>query len=77
MKDRGKKLSNIKKESQSGFKTYFQGVKAEWSKITWPERKQVVFESIVVLGVVFFFTALIYVMDISFQGLVGFLDVSR
>ena len=25
-------------------KTYFKGVKTEWGKVSWPERRQVIFE---------------------------------
>ncbi|MFH0702087.1 MAG: preprotein translocase subunit SecE [bacterium] len=45
---------------------YFKGVKSEWGKITWPERKQVFVETLIVLAVVFFFTVLIYTLDIVF-----------
>lgn len=52
---------------------YLKGVKAEWHKITWPERKQVITETIVVLVVVFFFTALVYAYDKIFGFLLGLL----
>lgn len=52
-------------------KTYFRGVKAEWGKVSWPERKQVVTETIFVIVIVFVFTVAIYLMDIIFKGLFG------
>ncbi len=54
-----------------GIVTYFKGVKAEWGKITWPERRQVVAETIFVIVIVFVFTVSVYIMDILFKGLFG------
>ena len=51
--------------------TYFKGVKAEWSKVSWPTRKQVIVETGVVLAVVIFFTLVVYFMDIIFKALLG------
>lgn len=53
--------------------TYFKGVRAEWDKITWPDRKQVAVEMVIVLGVVFFFTFLVYIYDILFEFVFKFL----
>jgi len=47
--------------------TYFKGVKAEWGKITWPERNQVVVETIFVLGIVIAFTLFVYIIDLIFK----------
>lgn len=59
--------------TESGFKenvsNYFKGVKVEWGKITWPDRRQVIVETIVVLVVVFFFVLLVY----GYDELFGFL----
>ena len=62
--------------------TYFKGVRSEWSKITWPERNQVVIETFFVIAIVFVFTIFAGVImegfDISpyfrlgFSGCVGF-----
>lgn len=46
---------------------YLRGVRAEWDKITWPEKKQVAVETVIVLGIVVFFTILVYVLDIIFN----------
>ncbi len=51
------------------FITYFKGVKSEWGKITWPERKQVVTQTIVVLLIVIAFTIYTYGLDLLFKGI--------
>lgn len=55
----------------NGIKTYFRGVRSEWGKISWPERRQVVAETVFVIIIVFVFTLAIYLMDIIFKGLLG------
>lgn len=52
-------------------KTYFKGVKTEWGKISWPERKTVFFETCSVIVIVFVFTVAIYLMDLLFKFLLG------
>lgn len=52
-------------------KTYFRGVRTEWGKITWPERRQVVAETVFVVAIVFVFTVAVYLMDIIFKSLLG------
>ena len=47
--------------------TYFKGVKAEWGKITWPEKNQVVVETIFVLAIVAAFTLFVYIIDLIFK----------
>ena len=51
--------------------TYFKGVKTEWSKVSWPTKKQVGVETIVVLVVVAFFTVVVFAMDKIFALLLG------
>ncbi len=58
-------------ESVEAIKTYFKGVKNEWGKISWPEKKQVVFETLSVIVIVFVFTVAIYLMDLLFKGLLS------
>ena len=62
-------------EAQKDFKqkiiTYFKGVKNEWSKVSWPTKKQVLVETVIVLIVVTFFTLAVYFMDIIFKALLG------
>ncbi len=56
---------------------YLKGVKSEWGKITWPEKKQVVGETIAVLVVVFFFVTLIFCYDQIFGFLLKFLTPNK
>ncbi len=58
-------------EFVNGVKTYFRGVKSEWGKISWPEKRQVVAETIFVIVIVFVFTVAVYLMDIIFKGVLG------
>ncbi len=51
------------------FVTYFKGVKAEWGKITWPDRKQVISQTVVVLVIVVAFTVYTYGLDVLFRGI--------
>ena len=51
--------------------TYFKGVKAEWGKISWPQKQQIIAETGIVLAVVAFFTVVVYFMDIIFKALLG------
>ncbi|MBQ2984699.1 MAG: preprotein translocase subunit SecE [Candidatus Gastranaerophilales bacterium] len=51
--------------------TYFKGVKTEWSKVSWPTKKQIIAECGIVLLVVTFFTLVVYFMDIIFKALLG------
>jgi len=53
--------------------TYFKGVRAEWGKISWPERQQVFGETLFVIVIVTVFTIAVYVMDIFFKFILGFL----
>ncbi len=61
------KKNNIKED----LTVYFKGVKAEWSKISWPTKQQTIVETGIVLVVVIFFTIVVYLMDIIFKGLLG------
>ncbi len=54
-------------------KTYFRGVRTEWGKISWPESRQVVAETVFVVAIVFVFTVAVYLMDIIFKSLLGFI----
>ncbi len=55
----------------SSIKTYFKGVRSEWGKISWPEKRQVVVETMFVIAIVFVFTVAVYLMDIVFKGILG------
>ena len=58
----------------NGIISYFKGVRAEWGKISWPERRQVVAETMFVIVIVFVFTDSVYLMDIIFKGLLGLIN---
>ena len=58
-------------EAMESIKAYFRGVKAEWGRISWPERRQIVVETISVIVIVFFFTIAIYCIDLIFKGLLS------
>ncbi len=56
--------------------TYFKGVRAEWGKINWPEKQQVIAETIFVIGIVAFFTVAVYLMDIIYKSVLGLIPNS-
>lgn len=56
--------------------TYLKGVRAEWGKITWPERAQVFGETLFVIVIVTVFTIAVYAMDKLFQWVLGFIPHS-
>lgn len=60
-------------EALNSILAYFKGVRAEWGKITWPERSQVFGETIFVIVIIFVFTIAVYVMDIFFKWVLGFI----
>ncbi len=71
---RGLSLKRVKmpnKEEKLNFKDsaslYFKGIKAEWGKISWPQRQQIIGETIIVFIVVAMFTAMVFLMDIAFK----------
>ena len=57
----------------NSIKTYLKGVRAEWGKISWPERQQVFGETLFVIVIVTVFTIAVYVMDIFFKFILGFI----
>lgn len=63
-------------ETKQAIITYFKGVRAEWGKISWPERQQVIAETIFVIGIVAFFTVSVYLIDIIFKAILGLIPNS-
>jgi len=65
----------IQKPQQNDFKQnamiYFKGVKAEWGKVSWPQKQQIIVETGIVIAVVTFFTVVVCLMDIIFKALLG------
>jgi len=57
----------------NGIIAYLKSVKLEWAKITWPERRQVIVESLAVIVIVFLFTVAVYLIDIIFKSILAFI----
>jgi preprotein translocase subunit SecE len=55
----------------NAIQTYFKGVRAEWGKISWPQKRQVIAETFFVVIIVFVFTVAVYLIDIIFKGIFG------
>ena len=67
--------ADYKKVKMEKFVLYFKGVKSEWGKITWPDRKQVIAQTLIVLAVVTAFTIYTYGIDIIFQMIIKMLNL--
>ena len=50
---------------------YLQGVRAEWGKISWPQKPQIIAETIMVTVVTIFFTIVTFLFDIIFKFILG------
>ncbi len=61
----------MKSDKQNPIVTYFKGIRAEWGKITWPEKMQIQGETGVVLFIVFVFTVAVFLIDIIFGKILG------
>lgn len=64
---------HIVNQEKSAVKEYLKGVKSEWYKITWPEKNQIMVQTITTLAIVFLFTTIVYLLDILFKGLLSFI----
>lgn len=60
-------------ETVNSIMTYLKGVRAEWGKISWPERRQIFAETLFVIVIVFVFTVAVYLMDKIFQWVLSFI----
>jgi preprotein translocase subunit SecE len=69
--EKTEKNQNEQQDIKQMLITYFKGVKAEWGKVSWPQKQQVIAETGIVLAVVAFFTVVVYLMDIIFKFLLG------
>ncbi len=65
------KNTQQKKDFMANAIVYLRGVKAEWFKVSWPVRRQVIVETGIVIAVVTFFTVVVYLIDIMFKSLLG------
>lgn len=68
-----KKVKNEKAAKQSAGPGFFKGVKAEFKKISWPDRESVIKQSVAVVCISVVLGAVIAVLDFIMQYGVGFL----
>ena len=54
---------------------YFKGVRLEWGKITWPEKQQIVSQTIAVVVIVTIFTLYTYGLDKLFLWIIKVLKI--
>lgn len=66
-----KKKNVTEKTFRENLGAYWKGLQSEWGKITWPEKRQVIFDVVTVLCVVIFFIIVVYFYDIIFKLLLG------
>lgn len=71
---KGKKSSKEEKSFAEATKEYFKGVGAEFKKITWPGKQQVISETLVVLAMTAFVTLLILFLDNVFLAIFSLLE---
>lgn len=53
-------------------KIYFKGVRSESHKVTWPDRQQIIRETLVVIAVTTLVTLMIFIIDLILRFLFGF-----
>jgi len=56
-----------KTDMKQAVTTYFKGVKAEWGKISWPQKPQIITETITVFVVTIVFTIIVFLLDALFK----------
>ena len=71
--NKGNQMNEAIESTIESIKTYFRGVRSEWGKITWPERGQVIGETAFVVAIIFAFTLAVYLMDIFYKWVFGFI----
>ena len=64
-------MNNSFTNIQNAIISYLKGVRIEWGKITWPEKHQVVVETLFVVAITFVFTVFIFVIDKIFEYLLS------
>ena len=64
-------MNNNFENTKNSITNYFKGVKSEWGKISWPQKPQIISETVIVSIVVIFFTIVIFLMDVIFKGILG------
>ena len=58
-------------DTLNGIMKDLKSVRLEWAKITWPERRQVIAETLAVLAIIILFTVAVYLIDIVFRAILG------
>jgi len=58
-------------------KTYLKGVQTEWTKITWPEKNQIIVETLFVIAIVTAFTIAVFCVDKLYAWILGFIPTIR
>lgn len=72
-----KKDKKEEKSFKDSVTEYFKGVRSEWNKISWPERQQIVSETLVVIAVTTFATLLIFFIDVTFRWLFSLIPANH
>ena len=64
--------ANVAKKRKKGVKGFFNEVKAELKKVTWPTKSQLVNNTLVILVFIAVITAILAVLDVAFVKLFEF-----
>lgn len=64
--------ANVAKKRKKGVKGFFNEVKAELKKVTWPTKSQLINNTIVILVFIAVVTVLLAVLDVAFAKLFEF-----
>ena len=65
--------SGQKRNKIAVFREFLTDVRAEFDRVSWPGKKEVKSLTIAVLGITFFFTLYLGIVDITLSELVGYL----
>lgn len=60
-----------KTDTKEAVTTYFKGVRAEWGKISWPQKPQIISETITVFIITIAFTIIVFLLDTAFRWLLS------
>ena len=64
--------ANVAKKRKKGVKGFFNEVKAELKKVTWPTKSQLINNTVVILVFIAVVTVLLAVLDVAFAKLFEF-----
>lgn len=71
-----KKDQKTEKSFKDSLTEYLKGVRSEWNKISWPEKQQVISETLVVIAVTTFVTLLIFLIDKLLAWLISLISLT-